>query len=76
MKDKILLGFAGRNLEIQNPNSAIYLSKHSWDCKWYWGFGYLGNNSCHWHMEGLIELFRTHDYNITNLLTETFNNQD
>ena len=32
----------------------LYLSKHSWDCGWYWGFGYIGNNSCHLHIESLI----------------------
>ena len=32
----------------------LYLSKHSWDCGWYWGFGYIGNNSCHMHIESLI----------------------
>lgn len=28
----------------------IYLSKPSWDCDWYWGFGYLGNKNCHYHL--------------------------
>ena len=32
----------------------LYLSKHSWDCEWYWGFGYIGNNSCHMHIDSLI----------------------
>ena len=31
----------------------IYLSAPSWDCGWYWGFGYLGNNNCHYHVDGL-----------------------
>lgn len=34
---------------------SIYLSKHSWDCNWYWGFGYLGNNNLHFYIESLIE---------------------
>ena len=25
----------------------LYLSKHSWDCGWYWGFGYIGNSRLH-----------------------------
>ena len=33
----------------------IYLSAPSWDCGWYWGFGYLGNNNCHYHLDGLME---------------------
>ena len=32
----------------------LYLSKHSWDCGWYWGMGYIGNNSCHMHIDSLI----------------------
>lgn len=31
----------------------IYLSPPSWDCGWYWGFGYLGNKNCHYHIDGL-----------------------
>lgn len=31
----------------------IYLTSPSWDCGWYWGFGYLGNNRCHYHVDGL-----------------------
>jgi hypothetical protein len=34
-------------------NEKIYLSAPSWDCGWYWGFGYLGNNNCHYHVDGL-----------------------
>jgi hypothetical protein len=30
----------------------IYLSKPSWDCNWYWGFGYLGNSQEHYHLSG------------------------
>jgi len=33
----------------------IYLSPPSWDCGWYWGFGYLGNKDCHYHVKGLME---------------------
>ena len=32
----------------------LYLSKHSWDCGWYWGMGYIGNNSCHMHIDSLM----------------------
>lgn len=42
---KVLLGY--------NDNQPIYLSPPSWDCGWYWGFGYLGNNNCHYHIDGL-----------------------
>lgn len=43
--NKILLG--------QNGGENIYLSRPSWDCDWYWGFGYLGNKNCHYHVDGL-----------------------
>ncbi len=41
--------FMGRN----ENNSRIYLTPPSWDCDWYWGFGYLGNSRCHYHVDGL-----------------------
>jgi hypothetical protein len=28
----------------------VFLRRPSWDCGWYWGFGYLGN---HFHLDGL-----------------------
>lgn len=34
----------------------IYLSPPSWDCGWYWGFGYLGNKNCHYHIDGLKKI--------------------
>lgn len=37
----------------KNQNESIYLSAPSWDCGWYWGFGYLGNKNCHYHVNGL-----------------------
>ena len=44
---KMLLGY--------NDNQPIYLSAPSWDCGWYWGFGYIGNKDCHYHVSGLNE---------------------
>ena len=37
----------------KNNDEKIYLSPPSWDCDWYWGFGYLGNKNCHYHFDGL-----------------------
>lgn len=34
-------------------NENIYLSPPSWDCGWYWGFGYLVNKNCHYHVDSL-----------------------
>lgn len=45
---KILLG--------KNNGENIYLSPPSWDCGWYWGFGYLGNKNCHYHVDGLKKI--------------------
>jgi len=42
-------------------NESIYLSAPSWDCGWYWGFGYLGNNNCHYHIDGLDKTKNLHD---------------
>lgn len=38
-----------------NNDEKIYLSAPSWDCGWYWGFGYLGNKNCHYHVDGLTK---------------------
>lgn len=45
---KMLLGY--------NNNEPIYLSPPSWDCGWYWGFGYIGNKNCHYHIDGLTKI--------------------
>ena len=45
---KVLLGI--------HDGEKIYLSPPSWDCGWYWGFGYLGNKNCHYHIDGLKEV--------------------
>ena len=34
-------------------NESIFLSPPSWECNWYWGFGYLGNKDCHYHLSEL-----------------------
>ena len=44
-KEKTLLGV--------HDGEKIYLSHPSWDCNWYWCFGYLGNSNCNYHVEGL-----------------------
>lgn len=41
-------------------NEKLYLSKPSWDCDWYWGFGYVGNKNLHTHLNYLyLETFIT-----------------
>lgn len=52
-KEKAYLGIVN--------NERIYLSAPSWDCGWYWGFGYLGNKNCHYHVDGLKKI-ETYDF--------------
>jgi hypothetical protein len=40
-------------LGYNEENGRICLTAPSWDCGWYWGFGYLGNRNCHYHVDGL-----------------------
>lgn len=47
--NRILLG---RSANYDEP---IYLTKHQWDCGWYWSFGYLGNKNCHLHFSSYLE---------------------
>ena len=44
-KDKIFFGTR------EEDNACIWLSRPSWDCGWYWGFGYLGNREVHYHLK-------------------------
>ena len=39
----------------------IYINKHSWDCGWYWGLGYIGNNDLHTHASVFIHELLWHD---------------
>ena len=57
--NKIRLGM------VDNEN--IYLSPPSWDCGWYWGYGYLGNRNCHYHIDGISK-----DKNLFDGLKEHF----
>ena len=64
-KQKMYLG--------KHNEEEIYLTAPSWDCGWYWGFGYLGNRNCHYHVDGLktIERFnfekKVFEYEFVNL---------
>jgi len=42
MKTKTLIGYS--------DDSPMYLSSPNWDCGWYVGFGYIGNNLLHTHL--------------------------
>ena len=34
----------------KSDGAKIYLSAPTWDCGWYWSFGYLGNYREHYHL--------------------------
>ena len=39
----------------KSDNQNEYLASPSWDCDWYWGFGYLQNKNIHHHLDSLIK---------------------
>ena len=45
----------------RNHGDVLYMSKPSFDCGWYWGFGYVGNSRCHMHFNGILN--HNHDKN-------------
>ncbi len=44
--EKVTLGIR------KSDGRIIHISKPSFDCGWYWGFGYLGNRDEHYHLSG------------------------
>lgn len=48
---RVLLGKSKKYKE------AIYLYTPTFDCDWCWGFGYLGNNNCHYHLSSYQQEF-------------------
>jgi hypothetical protein len=32
-------------------NKPLYITKHKWDCNWYFSFGYIGNRHLHTHFD-------------------------
>lgn len=52
---KTLSNYPAKIFIGKNDNENIYLSAPSWDCGWYWGFGYLGNKNSHYHVDGLTK---------------------
>lgn len=51
---KIRLGRLKKGSGTFAEDELVWLTKHSWDCGWYWGFGYVGNSECHFHFESLL----------------------
>jgi hypothetical protein len=46
-----IIGTKNVLLGVNKDGEHIYISKPTWDCGWYWSFGYLGNRNCHYHLE-------------------------
>ena len=72
MADKIYLGKVKNEIESTQSydpqhNSVsilgedISIEKHSWDCNWYYGFGYIGNKDLHCHATQFIHELLWHD---------------
>lgn len=49
MKSKVKFGVHKASGET------VYLTLPTWDCGWYWSFGYLGNRNWHYHLRGFAE---------------------
>lgn len=43
--------YLGNNRSV--AGGMVFMSLPSFDCNWYWSFGYLGNRDCHYHLEGI-----------------------
>ncbi len=52
--NKVCLGRLKKDAGTCADGEHVYLTKHKWDCGWYWGFGYLGNYRCHFHVDSLL----------------------
>jgi len=72
---KIPLGRVRADAGTYADGSYLYLTKHSWDCGWYWGFGYVGNRDCHFHFDSLLNIKDNKGgikYTATDLFSETY----
>ena len=47
----------GKNADGEN----VYMPKASWDCGWYWGFGYLETLTSHTHFDSEIINNKEHE---------------
>lgn len=56
MSERIYLGRVRANAGTYADGEMLFLSKHEWECSWYWGFGYIGNKNCHFHFDSLLSL--------------------
>jgi hypothetical protein len=57
----IILGRVKQGAGTYADGQTLVIHKHSWDCGWYWGFGYIGNAQCHFHFDTLIGRHKVKD---------------
>lgn len=66
---KVYLGTVTKEYKNEHVAGAtIYLTKHVWDCGWYWAFGYIGNRDLHTHFDSA---FLTEETNVNNIFSDT-----
>lgn len=65
--------YLGKITTGEFQNEPIWLTKHSWDCGWYWSFGYIGNRNLHTHFN--YQFMKDWEFDITKVLTDTKLNQ-
>lgn len=56
---KVYLGKVRDNAGTYSDGEDLYLEKHKWDCGWYWAFGYIGNENCHFHFDSILDHVKT-----------------
>lgn len=69
-KETLYLGTTREDFK-KLPSERIYLSKHSWDCDWYWGMGYIGNATLHTHFDYTFLCGSISDTDITKVFSQT-----
>lgn len=50
----IYLGRLNQGIGTVGDGENIHLTKHDWSCGWYWSFGWVGNEGCHFHFDALL----------------------
>lgn len=62
--------FLGK-MNTDDSEEFVQLQKHSWNCEWYYGFGYLQNSGSHTHLDSTIL-----DENLGDAFTHTWMNEE
>ena len=54
--DKLEKQIVNKNylIGINKEGLKVWMSSPSWDCGWYWGFGYIKTKYSHSHYDGLV----------------------